>query len=67
VFLAALTTTVAAFVVIYGEVHTSFPVIFFYWAVLEALARADNDAQEVLSDEEPSSDFSESVYQEIDG
>jgi len=66
VFLAALTITAGAFVAIYGEVHTSFPVIFFYWAILESLSRADQDEQSVSSDEDESSDFPESVYQEID-
>jgi O-antigen ligase len=64
VFLAALTTTAAAFVLIYGEVHTSFPVIFFYWAILETLSHADEDTPGVLSDEDSSLDSSESVYQE---
>jgi len=64
VFLAALVTTVAAFAVIYGEVHTSFPVLFFYWAMMEMLSRADADAEPASPSEyEPSETF-ESVYQE---
>jgi len=65
VLLAGLTTTVAAYFVIYGEVHTSFPVIFFYWAIMETLSLSDAKEEAAISAEQESSQRFESIYQEV--
>jgi len=64
VFLAALATTCFVFLFVYGDVHVTFPVIFFEWAVLETLSRMDMDEETgaTLDSGEPSS--FESVYQD---
>jgi len=61
VFLAAQITSVLVFVTVYGDVHVSFPMIFFQWAVLECLSISDNAAAPQFSESE---EFSESIYQE---
>ncbi len=63
VFLAAFTANAIVFFIVNGDVHVSFPTVFFNWAVLETLARADLDAPPQLGEEEPGD--SESTYQEV--
>lgn len=63
VFLASLIANVVVFVVVYGDVHASFPGIFFNLAVLETLLGTDLAATRT-SDEEESPEPAESTYQE---
>lgn len=58
VFLAALITSSFVFLTVYGDVHVSFPTIFFQWAVLETIVQADAKA---YSTAQPNF---ESTYQE---
>lgn len=63
VFLAALIANAFVFLVIYGDVHASFPVLFFQWAMLKLIATTDTDSQP-SSDllEHETADYAESTY-----
>jgi O-antigen ligase len=63
VFLAGLIANVGIFLVIYGDVHVSFPGIFFHLAVLESLSATDRDSTPHLSKEPEESEYAESTYQ----
>ncbi len=63
VFLAAQITIIATFFTIYGDVHVSFPLIFFQWAVLEHLVDSDASAP-ALSEGSFGATESDSLYQE---
>ena len=64
VFLAALATTCFVYLFVYGDVHVTFPVIFFEWAVLETLSRMALDEEQGDILEAEGSDSFESIYQE---
>ena len=64
VFLAAILANALVFLVVYGDVHASFPFILFQWAVLEALLQADARSPSLSNKEDESSEPVESTYQE---
>lgn len=63
VLLAALIANGFVFLVVYGDVHASFPPIFFQWALLEMLVHADPDAPSQASSDAMPEDASDSTYQ----
>jgi|GEM_PF-2299416 Lipid A core - O-antigen ligase and related enzymes len=64
VFLAAITANAAIFVIVYGDVHVTFPVLFFQWAILKTLVEADAEsAPEIEGEGVMESDYAESTYQ----
>ena len=64
VFLASLAAGSVVFLTMYGDVHVSFPGLFFFWAVLETLTRADLKAAPQSEAEAEIGEYSESTYQE---
>jgi hypothetical protein len=62
VFLAAQVTLAVTFVTIYGDVHVSFPVLFYQWALLETISLADTNKIPIVNALEGRE--SESIYQE---
>ncbi len=63
ILLAAQITQVFTFFTIYGDVHVSFALVFFQWAMLECIAVSDEAASESSVEQGEPGKF-ESLYQE---
>ena len=63
-FLASVMASTIIFFTIYGDISTVFPGYFFYWAIMEALCKADESERQVWHETESTSDVGD--YAELE-